>query len=496
MKNCKKIAHCLFVLLSISCTLSSFGQKRGMAYGHHSPEDLKALTPEISWWYNWSVEPESTVAGVFGNYGFEFVPMTWNGSFDEEKLKSYLTLHPEAKYLLAFNEPNFKDQANLTPSAAAALWPKLEAIAKTYSLKIVAPAVNYCGNCVQENGVTYTDPVKYLDDFFAACPNCKVDYIAVHCYMNNVSALQWYVGLFKKYGKPIWLTEFAGWESNGTIKTVNDQINFMIGAVDFLETDPAVFRYSWFIGRGSGIATYPFIDLLAGNGQLTILGEVYKQMPVHNTTNVFNLPARIEAEAYSRMSGILLEKTSDVSGFANVGYIDTGDWMEYQINVPKNDNYTLNFRFASIKDCSLEIDLDGNAVQNQNFSSTNGYQNWATVQSSIALSAGVHTLRFQALTNGFNLNWFEIGDVVTAVPALFRNNRNWSVFPNPGNGNFTIQSDDKIAKFKVYSLNGKLIYISPFSNQLNLGHLSCGIYLLSAVDEKDKTISTRKISIQ
>jgi len=201
MKNCKKIAHCLFVLLSISCTLSSFGQKRGMAYGHHSPEDLKALSPEISWWYNWSVEPESTVAGVFGNYGFEFVPMTWNGSFDEEKLKSYLTLHPEAKYLLAFNEPNFKDQANMTPSAAAALWPKLEAIAKTYSLKIVAPAVNYCGNCVQENGVTYTDPVKYLDDFFAACPNCKVDYIAVHCYMNNVSALQWYVGLFKKYGK-------------------------------------------------------------------------------------------------------------------------------------------------------------------------------------------------------------------------------------------------------------------------------------------------------
>jgi hypothetical protein len=467
-----------------------------MAYGHHSPEDMLKLSPEISWWYNWSEEPESPVAPVFRNYGFEFVPMTWNGNFNEAKLRGYMDSHPETKYLLAFNEPNFKDQANMTPSAVAAIWPKLEAIAKSYNLKIVGPAVNYCGNCVTENGTTYTDPIKYLDDFFAACPTCKVDYIAVHCYMNNVSALQWYVGLFKKYGKPIWLTEFAGWESNGTIKTLNDQINFMVGAVDYLETDPGIFRYSWFIGRASGINNYPFIDLLGGNGELTALGDIYKQMPVHSDSKVVNIPLRIEAESYNRMSGILLEKTSDVTGFANVGYIDAGDWLEYKINVPKTDNFALNFRVAAIKNGTLDILVDGVSQQNLNFTSTNGYQVWSTFTSDINLSSGTHTIRLQAITNGFNINWFEIGEVVTSVNDLPYIKRAWSVFPNPGDGHFTVRSGEGISKFNLFTLSGQLIYSTNFTNQLDLGHLSCGLYFLQAVDLHDRTISIQKISIQ
>lgn len=141
MKALKTVSPFSLLILFLLCSITTFGQKRGLAYGHLSPEDMKALSPEISWWYNWSEEPESTVANVFDNYGFEFVPMTWNGSFNESKLRDYLTAHPQTKYLLAFNEPNFKDQANLTPSAAAALWPKHEAIAKTYNLKIVGPIV-------------------------------------------------------------------------------------------------------------------------------------------------------------------------------------------------------------------------------------------------------------------------------------------------------------------------------------------------------------------
>ncbi len=287
------------VLLWIACgTVYGQSQKRGMAYGHHSPEDLQVLSPEISWWYNWVETPENSVVNVFGNYGFEFVPMTWNGNLNETKLRNFL----KAKYLLAFNEPNFLEQANMKPSEVAAQWPRLEAIADEFNLKIVAPAVNYCGECVTENGTTYTDPFQYLDDFFEVCPDCRVDHIAVHSYMNTVSALQWYIGKFKKYEKPIWLTEFAGWEYNDNINDVNDQISFMIGAVDFLEADPDVFRYAWFIGRRDGINSFPYIDLLGANGVLTQLGEVYKQMPTHDADQVVEIPATIEAEAYNKMA--------------------------------------------------------------------------------------------------------------------------------------------------------------------------------------------------
>lgn len=484
----------LLAIFAVSA-LTVQAQKRGLAYGHNSPEDLAVLSPAITWWYNWSEAPETSVANVFGDYGFEFVPMTWNGSFNETKLRGFLANHPDTKYLLAFNEPNFIAQANMTPSAAAAQWPRLEAIADQYNLKIVSPAVNYCGQCVTENGITYTDPFKYLDDFFTACPDCRVDYIAAHCYMNTVSALQWYIGQYKKYHKPLWLTEFAGWESNGNIKNVNDQINFMIGAVDMLETDTSVFRYSWFIGRGSGITTYPYIDILGANGQLTVLGDVYKQMPVHDTSQVIEIPGTIQAENYNTMSGILLEKTADVSGFADVGYIAAGDWLEYKINVSATADYDIRFRVASTKACSLNLLVDGVNSLSQSFPNSNGWQNWKTYINKISLTSGIHTLRLKAVTDGFNINWIHIGDGAAAVHEMKEAEKNFIVFPNPGNGIFTIQTTQKVDKLLVKNLLGERIADLQFSTIIDLSYLPAGMYILTATDKEGNVVSTKRISV-
>ncbi len=483
------------VLLTI--TALCYGQgKRGIAYGHHSKNDLAVLSPEISWWYNWSEAPEGSVATVFGDYNFEFVPMTWNGNFNETKLRNFLTNHPETKYLLAFNEPNFLHQANLTPSQVAALWPTLEAIADDFDLKIVGPAVNYCGDCVTENGTTYTSPFDYLDDFFTACSGCRVDHIAVHSYMNTVGALTWFIGEFKKYGKPIWLTEFAGWESNGTINNVNDQVNFLIGAVDFLEMDPDVFRYSWFIGRGDGIGNYPFIDLLGANGKLTVLGEAYKQMPVHDVNHVVEIPAVIQAEAYNTMSGIQLERTSDVSGFANVGWIDAGDWLEYKISVPATDTYTLKFRIAANQNATLNFRVDGAIELSQALPNTGGWQNWSTFENKIDLTAGEHAVRLQAATGGFNINWFEIGNnLITSVPDA-NENRRVIIYPNPASDEIFIQSyDQDFFSIKIIDVLGRTVKSASFSQEtsIDVSNLEKGVYFVQVANEEN-TI-TRKIVV-
>ena len=91
-----------------------------------------------------------------------------------------------------------------SPTQAAALWPKIQQIASARALKISTPAVNYCGG-----GCWETNPYTYMDKFFAACTNCQIDYVAVHWYACTLSALQSYINGFKKYGKPIWLTEFS-----------------------------------------------------------------------------------------------------------------------------------------------------------------------------------------------------------------------------------------------------------------------------------------------
>ncbi|MFB1481186.1 glycoside hydrolase family protein [Corallococcus sp. RDP092CA] len=244
--------------------------KRGLAYGHHSAEDLEALSPGVSWWYNWSPQPESGAASVHVAERVSFVPMAWGGTPTVAQLESELPA--DAKELLGFNEPNFKSQANKTPRQAAALWPVLEEVARRKGLRLVSPAVNYCGDCVSEDGVTFTDPVAYLDAFFKACADCQVDAIAIHWYACDVGALKWYVGLFKKYNKPLWLTEFACGDRPHDEITVDVQKQYMVDAIGYLESEPAIERYAWFSGRNNEI---PAINLLGASGELTELGHLY-----------------------------------------------------------------------------------------------------------------------------------------------------------------------------------------------------------------------------
>jgi hypothetical protein len=247
--------------------------KRGEAYQTNSLNDLTTLSKGISWWYNWSTSPEKGVAGTFQQTGVEFVPMVWGqqgGPPDPATIEKQIP--KGAKYILGFNEPNFASQANITAAQAAALWPRIMQIAKDLNLKIGSPAPNYCAGACND-----TDPIHYLDTFFAACTGCQVDFIAAHWYACTGDALTNYLSKLKKYGKPIWLTEFSCMDA-GDHSAAGEQA-YMKTALDILENDPAIFRYSWFTGRFTNPSG---ISLLAGDGQLTDLGTQYVTTPATN----------------------------------------------------------------------------------------------------------------------------------------------------------------------------------------------------------------------
>lgn len=130
--------------------------KRGVAYGFDpagAVSDLRALSPSVSWFYNWSSRPPAQLVGEYERLGVEFVPMLWNASFNVDDVVNRIPAG--AKYLLGFNEPNFHSQANLTPEQAAAAWPRVEEVARRRGLTLVSPAVNYCGG-----GCNATDPAR------------------------------------------------------------------------------------------------------------------------------------------------------------------------------------------------------------------------------------------------------------------------------------------------------------------------------------------------
>ena len=221
-----------------------------------------AFFPAVRWWYNWSL----TRSG--GDTGIEFVPMVWGSSTVNS------TIPAGSKFLLGFNEPNFHEQSNLTPAAAAAAWPALQANALRTSIPtIVGPGMNFCGPAANCNG---TDPYVYLRDFLDACTGCQVDHIAVHWYNCDLPSLKAYIESnaslagWQQFGKPIWLTEFS---CNGDA-TVAQQEAFMRVAIPYLESQPNVFRYSWFSAN-----PIPNARLINSDGSPTALGSVYISLP-------------------------------------------------------------------------------------------------------------------------------------------------------------------------------------------------------------------------
>ncbi|WP_078083248.1 glycosyl hydrolase [Microbulbifer mangrovi] len=379
---------------------SSKSTKRGLGYGHHSQEDFEVMSQGISWWYNWSHAPDVQIAEIYQNYGVEFVPMAWNGGFDEQGMRAYIAAHPEVKYILAFNEPNFLEQANMTPSQAAAEWPRLEAIADEFGLQIVSVAMNFCGVCVTENGTTYYDPIEYFDDFFAACPDCRVDAMSIHAYMPEVGAIEWYVDLFKKYNRPIWLTEFSAWEDT---TTEAEQQKFLIQTVDYLENDPDVARYAWFTGRRNG---HPYNGLFdyRQSGVLTELGNIYVNMPVHGAASQHALPKKVQAEAYGSMNAVRVDKTTDSSGFLDITETAADSWVEYNL-VGTAGSADLALRVAAEAATSIEVFVDGVSHGTVAVPATAG--GWDTVTTTADLKDGAQKLRL-VFAGAVQLNWLDI----------------------------------------------------------------------------------------
>lgn len=387
--------------------------KRGLGYGHHSVEDFEVMSKGISWWYNWSHKADVMIADVFENYGVEFVPMAWNGGFDDAGMRAFIASHPSVKYILAFNEPNFIDQANMTPSQAAAEWPRLEAIADEFGLKIVSVAMNYCGNCNTENGTTYYDPIDYFDDFFEVCPDCQVDAISIHAYMEDVGGIEWYVDRFKKYGKPIWMTEFSAWKDTTTLE---QQKKFLIQVVDSFENNKDIERYAWFTGRRNG---HPYNGLFdyRQSGVLTEVGNIYVNMPVHGDTSVHSLPSLIQAENYAYVEGVRVEETEDVSGFLNLSDINPDGWVEYNI-ISAAQTYNLAIRVASEVGGTINVLVDGQQKITIDVSATGGLQTWETLNETLSLTAGAHKLRL-VFSEAMSVNWIDLGggDVVDPDPT-------------------------------------------------------------------------------
>jgi beta-glucosidase len=165
--------------------------------------------------------------------------------------------------------------------------------------------------------------------------------------------------------------------------------------------------------------------------------EVYSppQKPFGGSVPV--LPARIEAEnfdtggenvayhkstvgnpggVYRTNDDVGIEPATDTDGGYLVAWINTGDWLEYTVNVPDPSAiYRVSVRVASPDgEGKLRVRLDGAVLGTVTVPKTGGWQNWQTIalpNVPIVGGIGSRALRLEVLEGGFNLNWIQLDRV-------------------------------------------------------------------------------------
>ncbi len=125
--------------------------------------------------------------------------------------------------------------------------------------------------------------------------------------------------------------------------------------------------------------------------------------------NTKEVPGVIEAENYNTGYGVLTEATADINGGLNVGWIDSGDWMDYHVNIPKTATYSVRLRVASKYGATNSVKLKSGSTTLATYSvpNTEDWQNWTTSSQNVLLTAGVQTLRINATAGGWNFNSIE-----------------------------------------------------------------------------------------
>lgn len=465
----KSISLLIAVGMSAVLTIPVSGQgrspKRGLSFNSVSTADIELLESSTTWMYNWGSSLSGDAAGLLTS-DIEYLPMAWSLVQSKETVLQMLDRNPGCEYFLGYNEPNLTDQCDKTPQEAAANWPYVVQACRERGVKIVSPAMNW------GTKPGYSDPVKWFDEFFDIVGLESVDYIAYHAYMPGAQQVMNDIARLKKYGKPIWLTEFCA--ANGSItNNVGTQQAFMVDMLIALEKDPDVFRYAWFKERGSGNwAAISVLKPIGRTAEYTDLGKIYAAIPTFDKNYYHSASVRIPATQFIdwQQGGMSMgvETSDDCRDvvLTNLGR-NAAQSISYQVEVAKAGGYKCSMLVAGGTGSSLEkICVDGEpAVSETVDMSTGGAAIWGFKDVEIYIPQGKHTITFYPVKKrAFKFSDFEL-TFMSGIEGVEMNVRDH--FKVSGN---SIVSDGTV---HVYNMQGV---------EVGQDNLPRGIYIVNTPD--------------
>lgn len=466
----KRILAAAAIALLLPSALFAKSDKRGVSENKFQYwAQMEALEPGVTWFYNWG----SVLGSYFdGQDMLEYVPMCWNASFSADKIREYCSKNPQIKYLLGFNEPNFRAQADMTPAQAAAKWPELQALAKELNLGLVAPALNYSPDA------PYYQPTAWMDEFVNLVGPDAFDYTCIHAYGGFGVMSDLATTFHERYGKPVWVTEFCYWPGEMGNQSPASQILFMMEALEWLEKTEWIYRYAWFKATEPSDANYNLLEQGRREEprELTEQGKVYCHMSTFDPEVFHPVNTVIPAKEYITQSLAILGSSADSQSESpiEISQFNAGASLDYQFDVPSSGDYNLVLRVSGVGEPTrwdpnlgvVAVNSDGSEGNtlspNKQFSLSGDNAIYENVVFPLTLSAGKQTIRLKDFGT-YQPSGIRISTITLAEAA--------------GVDEISVLDENK--PVNVYNLQGVCV-LKNVAPKDAASLLPCGIYLIGS----------------
>ncbi|MBN1764891.1 MAG: family 16 glycosylhydrolase [Sedimentisphaerales bacterium] len=192
----------------------------------------------------------------------------------------------------------------------------------------------------------------------------------------------------------------------------------------------APYHFTWNVPDGCHTLTARAVDS-AGFGCSDsiefVAGIGCPPAPYHG--GPIDLPGRVEAEDFdtspkekaywdtdeSNNGGAYRKTGVDIQdcleGGYNLGWLETGEWLEYTVNVKKTGDYDIVCRVGSPWDgAKLHVEFNGeDKTGSLEIVNTGDWQNYTNlIKRNVYLQAGVQKMKVVIENSGFNLNYIEV----------------------------------------------------------------------------------------
>jgi|GEM_PF-938864 len=228
--------------------------------------------------------------------------------------------------------------------------------------------------------------------------------------------------------------------ASGTVYNPGDNITINADASDTGGNIVKVEFYANGSKVGEDISSpYSFTMTNAGTGSYSLTAKATDNDNLSTTSSVVNvtvgnstglvIPGQIEAEDYNEggegtayhdtsggnTGGAYRNEDVDIEdcgeGGYNVGWIENGEWLKYDVEVLESGYYHIDLRTARNVggNGSLVMKMDGvDFTGTIAIPNTNGWQSYTTVtKENVLLEKGNHVLTIQMQDHGMNINWIK-----------------------------------------------------------------------------------------